>query len=145
MRSYGKFLFSMLMAAIALSSFSCGGKDGAVATTETQSAAPRMSAKAAAFTDTAVFDDVVMEEAVEAEMDYGAVPEPTVAGASGGGSGGQNPAEQQERKLIKTGSISLEVEQLGRCILTGEQPHVTEEFTLRNGRVLQTILEKIGY
>lgn len=91
---------------------SCGGKDGAIATTETQSAVPRMSAKAAAFTDTAVFDDVVMEEAVEAEMDYGAVPEPTVAGASGGGSGGQNPAGQQERKLIKTGSISLEVEQL---------------------------------
>ena len=112
MRSYGKFLFSMLMAAIALSIFSCGGKDGAAATMEPQSAAPRMSAKAAAFTDTAVFDDVVMEEAVEAEMDYGAVPEPTVAGASGGGSGGQNPAGQQERKLIKTGSISLEVEQL---------------------------------
>lgn len=112
MRSYGKFLFSMLMAAIALSIFSCGGKDGAIATMETQSAAPRMSAKAAAFTDTAVFDDVVMEEAVEAEMDYGAVPEPTVAGASGGSSGGQNPAGQQERKLIKTGSISLEVEQL---------------------------------
>lgn len=112
MRSYGKFLFSMLMTAIALSIFSCGGKDGAIATTETQAAAPRMSAKAAAFTDTAVFDDVVMEEAVEAEMDYGAVPEPTVAGASGGGSGGQNPAGQQERKLIKTGSISLEVEQL---------------------------------
>ena len=91
---------------------SCGAKDKAVATMETQSAAPRMSAKAATFTDTAVFDDVVMEEAVEAEMDYGAVPEPTVAGASGGGSGGQNPAGQQERKLIKTGSISLEVEQL---------------------------------
>lgn len=112
MRSYGKFLFSMLMVAIALSIFSCGGKDGAIATTETQSAAPRMSAKTAAFTDTAVFEDVVMEEAVEAEMDYGAVPEPTVAGASGGGSGGQNPVGQQERKLIKTGSISLEVEQL---------------------------------
>ena len=115
MRSYGKFLFSMLMAAIALSSFSCGGKDGAVAAMETQSAAPRMNAKAATFTDTAVFEDVVMEEAVEA--DYGAVPEPMVAGASGGGSGGssaggQNPAGQQERKLIKTGSISLEVEQL---------------------------------
>lgn len=91
---------------------SCGGKDGAIATMETQAAAPRMSAKAATFTDTAVFDDVVMEEAVEAEMDYGAVPEPTVAGASGGSSGGQNPAGQQERKLIKTGSISLEVEQL---------------------------------
>lgn len=114
MRSYGKFLFSMLMAAIALSSFSCGGKDGAAVQASFQEtvAAPRMAAKSMATADTAVFDDVVMEEAVEAEMDYGAVPEPTVAGASGGGSGGQNPAGQQERKLIKTGSISLEVEQL---------------------------------
>jgi predicted dehydrogenase len=39
----------------------------------------------------------------------------------------------------------LEVEQLGRCILEGQQPHVTESFTLANGRVLQAILEKIGY
>ena len=39
----------------------------------------------------------------------------------------------------------LEVEQLGRCILSGEAPHVTEAFTLRNSRVLQAILEKIGY
>ncbi|MBQ4331439.1 MAG: DUF4349 domain-containing protein [Spirochaetaceae bacterium] len=114
MRSYGKFLFSMLMAAIALSIFSCGGKDGAAVQSSFKEtvAAPRMAAKSMATADTAVFDDVVMEEAVEAEMDYGAVPEPTVAGASGGGSGSQNPAGQQERKLIKTGSISLEVEQL---------------------------------
>lgn len=119
MRSYGKFLFSMLMVAIALSIFSCGGKDGAAVQSSFKEtvAAPRMAAKSMATADTAVFDDVVMEEAVEAEMDYGAVLEPTVAGASGGGSGGssaggQNPAGQQERKLIKTGSISLEVEQL---------------------------------
>ena len=39
----------------------------------------------------------------------------------------------------------LEVEQLGRCILEGEQPHVTEAFSLRNSRVLEQILEKIGY
>ncbi len=101
---------------------SCGGKE-AIATTETQAAAPRMNAKATFFSaDASAFDDAVVEEAAEAEMDYGAVPEPTVAGASGGGSrgssggaetgGGQNPSGQQERKLIRTGSVSLEVEQL---------------------------------
>lgn len=113
MKAWNGRTVAVLLAVLGMTlMISCGGKDKAVATTETQSAAPRMSAKAATFTDTAVFDDVVMEEAVEAEMDYGAVPEPTVAGASGGSSGGQNPAGQQERKLIKTGSISLEVEQL---------------------------------
>lgn len=39
----------------------------------------------------------------------------------------------------------LEVEQLGRCILNGETPHITREFSLANSRVLQQILEKIGY
>jgi len=39
----------------------------------------------------------------------------------------------------------LEVEQLGRCILQGEAPHVTEAFSVTNSRVLQEILEKIGY
>lgn len=113
MKAWNGRTVAVLLAVLGMTlMISCGGKDKAVATTETQAAAPRMSAKAAAFTDTAVFDDVVMEEAVEAEMDYGAVPEPTVAGASGGSSGGQNPAGQQDRKLIKTGSISLEVEQL---------------------------------
>ena len=113
MKAWNGRTVAVLLAVLGMTlMISCGGKDKAVATTETQSAAPRMSAKAATFTDTAVFDEVVMEEAVEAEMDYGAVPEPTVAGASGGSSGGQNPAGQQERKLIKTGSISLEVEQL---------------------------------
>lgn len=117
MKRHGKFLFSVLMAVIVLSTVSCGGKE-AIATTETQAAAPRMNAKATFSADTAVFeDDAVVEEAMEAEMDYGAVPEPTVAGASGGGSGsssagGQNPSGQQERKLIRTGSVSLEVEQL---------------------------------
>lgn len=39
----------------------------------------------------------------------------------------------------------LEVEQLGRCILSGETPHVTGEFSLANAQLLQGILEKIGY
>ena len=39
----------------------------------------------------------------------------------------------------------LEVEQLGRCIQNGEKIHVSKEFSLTNSRLLQTILEKIGY
>ena len=39
----------------------------------------------------------------------------------------------------------LEVEQLGRCILNGEKPHVSKEFSVANSRVLHRILEKIGY
>lgn len=93
---------------------SCGGTDTAAVQSSFKEtvAAPRMAAKSVAAADMMVFEDVAVEGAVEAEMDYGVVPEPTIAGASGGGSGGQNPAGQQDRKLIKTGSISLEVEQL---------------------------------
>ena len=39
----------------------------------------------------------------------------------------------------------LEVEQLGRCILNGEQPYVTHEFSLQNARVMDKILKEIGY
>ena len=39
----------------------------------------------------------------------------------------------------------LEVEQLGKCILEGEQPHVTHEFSLQNSRVMDRILQEIGY
>ena len=99
---------------------SCGGTDTAAVQSSFKEtvAAPRMAAKSVAAADMMVCEDVAVEGAVEAEMDYGAVPEPTIAGASGGGSGGSSGTEladgptQQERKLIKTGSISLEVEQL---------------------------------
>ena len=39
----------------------------------------------------------------------------------------------------------LEVEQLGSCIIDGEAPHVSEAFTMKNAKLLETILEKIGY
>ena len=99
---------------------SCGGTDTAAVQSSFKEtvAAPRMAAKSVAAADMMVFEDVAVEGAVEAEMDYGAVPEPTIAGASGGGSGGSSGTEladgpiQQDRKLIKTGSVSLEVEQL---------------------------------
>ena len=42
-------------------------------------------------------------------------------------------------------NYALEVEQLSRCILNGETPHVTEAFSLRVARVMDRILSAIGY
>ena len=54
-----------------------------------------------------------------------------------------------DESVVKTVSTPhnyrLEVEQLGRCITNGETPHVSEAFTLRNARLLETILATIGY
>jgi len=54
-----------------------------------------------------------------------------------------------EEKTVKTVSTPhnyrLEVEQLGRCITDGEIPHVSEAFTLANARLLERILNIIGY
>lgn len=53
------------------------------------------------------------------------------------------------KETVKTVSApqnyQLEVEQLGRCILAGEAPLVSEAFSLANSQVLKTILDKIGY
>ncbi len=38
----------------------------------------------------------------------------------------------------------LEVEQMGRCILNGELPHVTKEFTLSNLQTLERIFQEIS-
>lgn len=54
--------------------------------------------------------------------------------------------EQEVTKTVTAPqNYCLEVEQLGRCLEDGETPHVTEEFTRKNSRVLEKILEKIGY
>lgn len=42
-------------------------------------------------------------------------------------------------------NYALEVEQLGRCITEGETPHVSNDFTIRNAKVLESILAQIGY
>lgn len=39
----------------------------------------------------------------------------------------------------------LEVEQLGRCITEGETPTVSEAFSVANARIIDRILESIGY
>ena len=53
--------------------------------------------------------------------------------------------ERIDRKVSAKQNYSLEIEQLGRCIENGETPHITEEFSVRNAGLLDTILSKIGY
>lgn len=48
-------------------------------------------------------------------------------------------------KVSARDNYCLEVEQLGNCILNGEKPLVTHEFSLQNARVMDKILKEIGY
>ena len=53
--------------------------------------------------------------------------------------------ERETKTVTAPNNYALEVEQLSRCILTGEAPHVSEAFSLRVARVTDRILEQIGY
>ena len=51
-----------------------------------------------------------------------------------------------ETKTVEVpNNYMLESEQLNRCILTGEKPHVSKEFSLQTARVTDRILKAIGY
>lgn len=54
-----------------------------------------------------------------------------------------------EESVVKTVSVPhnycLEVEQLGRCITDGELPHISEDFSMKNARLMEKILNIIGY
>lgn len=53
---------------------------------------------------------------------------------------------KEEVKVVDTPhNYRLEVEQLGRCILNGETTHVSNEFTLKNARLMDRILAEIEY
>ncbi len=57
-----------------------------------------------------------------------------------------NTGIKEYQPTINAGhNYMLEVEQLGRCIESGEKPHISEEFSIRNAEVLDKILEQIGY
>lgn len=51
----------------------------------------------------------------------------------------------ETRAVTVDQNYRIEVEQLGRCITDGDKPHVSEDFTVLNARVLDRILNKIGY
>ena len=54
-----------------------------------------------------------------------------------------------EESVVKTvatpHNYMLEVEQLGRCITDGELPFISETFTVINARLMEKILDLIGY
>ena len=50
-----------------------------------------------------------------------------------------------ERKVTNPQNYSLEIEQMGRCILNEEKPFITEEFSLKNAKLIDTVLSEIGY
>mgnify|MGYP001054981397 FL=1 len=49
------------------------------------------------------------------------------------------------RTVNAPNNYTLEFEQMGRCILEGEKPHVSNEFSLINSWVMDRALEAIGY
>lgn len=49
------------------------------------------------------------------------------------------------REIDAPNNYKLEVENLGRAIMGTEKPLITPEFSLKNGRLLDTILNEIGY
>ena len=50
-----------------------------------------------------------------------------------------------ERKVTNPQNYSLEIEQMGRGILNEEKPFITEEFSLKNAKLIDTVLSEIGY
>ncbi|MBP5669557.1 MAG: Gfo/Idh/MocA family oxidoreductase [Lachnospiraceae bacterium] len=49
------------------------------------------------------------------------------------------------RNVFVPHNYCMEVEQLGRCILDGETPHVTPEFSIRNAELMDRLLIEMGY
>ncbi len=53
--------------------------------------------------------------------------------------------DKKTETIIVPHNYQLEVEQLGRCIAGEQEPFVSAEFSIVNARVIDRILEKIGY
>lgn len=51
----------------------------------------------------------------------------------------------KELKINAASNYQLETEQMGRVVLGLEKPHITEEFSIKNMRLLDRILDKVGY
>ena len=50
-----------------------------------------------------------------------------------------------ERKVFVPNNYALEIEQMGRCILEGETPHITPEFSLKNSKLIDQVLSDISF
>lgn len=51
----------------------------------------------------------------------------------------------QTRTVSVPQNYSLEIEQFSRCILYGETPYITPEFSIRNAKLMDRIFDEIGY
>ncbi len=54
-----------------------------------------------------------------------------------------------DKEIVKNVSMrdnySLEIEQFSRCILGGEKPHISPEFSIKNAELLDRVLKESGY
>lgn len=50
-----------------------------------------------------------------------------------------------ERKIEVPQNYSLEIEQLGRCILNSELPFVSSDFSIKNAKFMDAVLKEIGF
>lgn len=55
------------------------------------------------------------------------------------------PGGAETKTVTARNNYFLEVEQMGRCILCGESPLVSREFSLLNARVMDRVLKDMGY
>ncbi len=53
--------------------------------------------------------------------------------------------QKETKTVLAPQNYSLEVAQLGRCITDGEKPYVSNEFTMKNARLMDMILKAINY
>jgi len=53
--------------------------------------------------------------------------------------------KEETKTVTAPNNYALEAEQLSRCILTGEKPHVNKDFSLLVARVTDRILKEAGY
>ncbi|MCR5543320.1 MAG: Gfo/Idh/MocA family oxidoreductase, partial [Eubacterium sp.] len=49
------------------------------------------------------------------------------------------------RQLNVPHNYSLEIEQFSRCILYGEEPHITADFSIKNAELIDKVINEIGY
>lgn len=53
--------------------------------------------------------------------------------------------KEQVKTVTALHNYRLEVEQLGKCILDGEKPHISSDFSIMNARTIDMVLKAIGY
>ena len=55
------------------------------------------------------------------------------------------PGSVKEETVLAPNNYALEIEQFGRCILEGETPYVSAEFSVKNAKLIDAVLKETGY